>query len=217
MALKTVWPKVLKVLSLISTCHLAAIYQFFSNCHLKYWRLSAFNSQCRPNAYWTGTIVTLSATGGSGQYKWMPSVGLGTPNEATTTAIPLATTTYTVQSIVSWCGLLEKEVTIFIQACSPETDPVVGTVSLNGDGPSPAILSPPPIARFYKPKMPLPFTCTITNDFNAPGFTLYDSNLLRKFCQRRQLSVQYYPIYYGHSRRLAIQWLPRFSRPMYFN
>ncbi|MBL0246367.1 MAG: hypothetical protein IPQ28_01980 [Sphingobacteriales bacterium] len=56
-----------------------------------------------------------------------------------------------------------KRVTIFIQACSPETDPVVGTVSLNethacaGD----IVAATTNKARFYKPKMPS-FTCTIT-------------------------------------------------------
>lgn len=130
-----------------------------------------------------GTIVTLSATGGSGQYKWMPSVGLGTPNEATTTAIPLATTTYTVQSIVGSC-ILEKEVTIFIQACSPETDPVVGTVSLNethacaGDivaaTTNGTLLQAEDALAFYLHNNP-------DSDFNAPGFTLYDSNLSGNF------------------------------------
>ncbi|MBK7527906.1 MAG: hypothetical protein IPI59_10215 [Sphingobacteriales bacterium] len=64
-----------------------------------------------------------------------------------------------------YCRLVHtrKEVTIFIQACSPETDPVVGTVSLNETHRLRRdIVAATTNGTLYKPKMPLPFTCTIT-------------------------------------------------------
>lgn len=49
------------------------------------------------DAFICGTGTTLNATGGS-TYQWSPATGLGSPNSATTTANPAATTTYVVVS-----------------------------------------------------------------------------------------------------------------------
>lgn len=50
-----------------------------------------------PDAFICGTGTTLTATGGQ-NYQWSPTTGLGSPNMATTTANPAATTTYVVVS-----------------------------------------------------------------------------------------------------------------------
>lgn len=48
-----------------------------------------------PDAYICGSGTTLTATGAV-NYQWSPTVGLGSPNMATTTANPTVTTTYVV-------------------------------------------------------------------------------------------------------------------------
>lgn len=50
-----------------------------------------------PDAFICGTGTTLTATGGQ-NYQWSPAAGLGSPNTASTSANPVATTTYVVVS-----------------------------------------------------------------------------------------------------------------------
>lgn len=78
------------------------------------------------------TSVSLSVSGGSGEYTWSPGIGLSNVNSATPIATPLETTTYTATSQIGECTLSES-VTITIQACDPATDPNAGIVSIDNN------------------------------------------------------------------------------------
>lgn len=68
----------------------------------------------------------------SGEYIWTPSLGLNDATSPTPTATPIETTTYTVTALVGDCEI-STQVTVFVQACDPETDGQAGFITLNAD------------------------------------------------------------------------------------
>lgn len=75
-----------------------------------------------------GSSVTLTATGGSGNYQWSPATGLSSTTGSSVVASPSVTTTYTVNSpsLNPFCPDAEDQITITV---NPVPDPP--TVSSN--------------------------------------------------------------------------------------
>lgn len=77
-----------------------------------------------------GQLVQLQAAGGSGSYTWSPTTGLNLGTISNPVAAPLATTTYTVSSVVGSCTLTDA-VTITVFTCDPATQVVAGSSQLS--------------------------------------------------------------------------------------
>ncbi|HRK28927.1 MAG TPA: choice-of-anchor L domain-containing protein [Chitinophagales bacterium] len=89
-----------------------------------------------------GQSTALSVSGGvpdvpgvnpqSGNYVWLPALGLSSATSPNPIATPTQTTTYTVTANLGSCAITQS-VTITVQSCDPDTDGQAGIITANAD------------------------------------------------------------------------------------